>query len=198
MPTLSTQRGCAVEGCRRPFYGLGYCQLHYDRQRRCGKLEEPLYTTYKNASLEEKMRLGAPPGRPDECWVWQRSLTSCGYPRTSHRGDRNIMIHRLAYEIHRGPIPPGLSVCHRCDNPKCVNPNHLFLGTVTDNQRDKFWKGRHPRCGTHGRARMTDDEARMVRATAKCPDDYRRFAKRFGVGYGTIYNLVVGKSWRGL
>ena len=195
---MSSVKQCDAPGCTEPFYGRGYCKAHYHRLRRFGTIEEPFSTTYKNASLEEKLRLGAPPGRPEECWEWQRSLTSRGYPRTSHRGVRTIMVHRLAYEVHKGPVPPGISVCHKCDNPKCVNPNHLFLGTVTDNQRDKFWKGRHPHCGTHGRARMTDDEARMVRATAKCPDDYRRFARQFGVGYGTIYNLVRGNSWKRL
>lgn len=75
------------------------------------------------------------------CWLWVASLNVHGYGRFWEKG-RHVMAHRLMWEIHRGPIPKGLVVLHRCDTPPCVNLEHLTLGTQTENVRDMFAKGR--------------------------------------------------------
>ena len=82
-------------------------------------------------------------GSDDECWLWQVSVTNKGYGLVQYRDHgerRTTLAHRFAWELWVGPIPPGLEVCHRCDTPRCVNPNHLFLGTHTDNMRDASLK----------------------------------------------------------
>ena len=89
---------------------------------------------------------------PDVCWEWRKSdRARFGYGRLRMFEDgRQVgrpMAHRVSWELFRGPIPDGMYVLHRCDNPPCVNPDHLFLGTKGDNNRDTFRKGRNLRVG---------------------------------------------------
>jgi hypothetical protein len=84
---------------------------------------------------------------PEDCWVWTAALGSTGYGHLGgnrRRAQPDYKAHRLSWELHHGPIPEGLSVLHRCDNPPCVNPAHLFLGTQRDNVIDAVQKGRMP------------------------------------------------------
>ena len=85
------------------------------------------------------------------CWEWKGHRNTGGYGVITHNG-RDHTASRVSWEIHFGPIPDGLSICHHCDNPPCVRPDHLFIGTHSDNMRDAFAKGRlyHPR-GPGGR-----------------------------------------------
>lgn len=76
------------------------------------------------------------------CWSWSGRVSGPGYGVVHITGTKRIGAHRLSWQIHRGEIPPGMFVCHRCDNPPCCNPDHLFLGTQTDNMRDASSKGR--------------------------------------------------------
>lgn len=82
------------------------------------------------------------PGAPDECWLWQAKLEKTGYGRARYQG-KKYGAHQLSWILHNGPIPKGLFVCHKCDVPSCVNPNHLFLGTPKDNTEDMTAKQRH-------------------------------------------------------
>ena len=77
------------------------------------------------------------------CWIWTGSLNTGGYGQIKQaRSNKKILAHRLSYQINRGPIPDGAVVLHKCDNTRCVNPDHLFLGTQSDNMLDAMRKGR--------------------------------------------------------
>lgn len=87
--------------------------------------------------LMERVVIGA-----TECWHWVGVTNAFGYGRMTHKG-RLQVAHRLSWEEVNGPIPAGLYALHKCDNPSCINPNHLFLGTYSDNIRDAWAKGRN-------------------------------------------------------
>lgn len=121
-------------------------------------------------------------GAEDECWEWQALRQSQGYGQIGVRQEgskwQHVAAHRVSWALYRGPIPAGLHVLHACDNPGCVNPNHLFLGTHQDNMRDKCAKGRHRSeaaraAWARSRGRKLPPEA-YERAAAK-----RRGAKHF-------------------
>ena len=98
------------------------------------------------------------------CWLWTAGKFRNGYGQ--FRDGRNFHSHRVSYELHVGPIPEGICVLHKCDTPGCVNPKHLFLGTVDDNNKDKASKGRAARLkgSRNPRSKLTEDEVSVIRS----------------------------------
>jgi hypothetical protein len=128
--------GCKVDGCDGPHAGLGYCLKHYTRMKRHGNLlgqhpREPAETRFW-------MRVD----KSGECWVWTGGRGDHGYGSFSDDEGRSVSAHRFSYQLHNSLIPAGMVVCHKCDNPPCVRPDHLFLGSQADNVRDMMEKGR--------------------------------------------------------
>lgn len=131
------------------------------------------------------------------CWLWKGAASSYGH---MGGGDgRTLDAHRVAWELAHGPIPTGLWVLHRCDNPKCVNPSHLFLGTRSDNMRDAFEKGRgaiprHYGAEVKG-AKLTDERVREIRLLACSGMSQSELARRFGVCQTNISRILKRKAW---
>ena len=148
----------------------------------------------------DKVEKNGPVSAPDlgPCWVWTGDRHEHGYGRLKETGTRaTVYAHRLSYELHHGPIPPDHHVCHRCDNPPCVNPAHLFAGTDRDNHADRDAKNRVRHGERHANAKLTADKARVIRALyAAGGVSQRKIAQLYGVSHQTISELLRGENWR--
>lgn len=142
----------------------------------------------------------------DSCWLWSGSKKEDGYGilRMSGCARKAIRAHRLSWEIAHGPIPDGMLVCHKCDNPPCVNPSHLFLGTNIDNSRDRDAKGRTdlrglrtnlPTGERHSTARLTDEEIATIRRERAAGVAPGELARRFGTCRKYVW-AIVNYKWR--
>lgn len=137
-------------------------------------------------------------GTSEECWEWTASKTSFGYGKLLVDG-KLVGAHRLAFELWQGAIPAGLSVLHSCDNPSCVNPNHLFLGTQKDNIQDCIAKRRLcPGAGVrHARSSFTEKQILEIRELAQ-HISHRELARRMGVSSQCIDSIVRRRTWKHL
>lgn len=128
-----------------------------------------------------------------ECVVWTACRSPKGYGRASF-GGRPHLVSRLVYAAARGPIPDGLSVCHRCDNPPCVRLDHLFIGTTADNSADRVAKGRSARlCGEKsGMAKLTAEQVRQIKQRAVAGELYHDIAHDFGISAGHVSQVARG------
>ncbi len=132
------------------------------------------------------------------CWLWLAGKTKQGYGRFKYNGYDRVMAHRFSWEIHNGTIPDGLFVLHKCDNPPCVRPDHLFLGTKRDNIDDAISKGRWggPVPGSaHPFARLTEDAVLEIRRRLAAGEYGRDLAREFAVGEMTISDIRRRKTW---
>lgn len=132
--------------------------------------------------------------RQQGCWEWDGAINSCGY--TSMKGKQG---HRVSWEIYRGPIPQDLYVLHTCDNRRCTNPDHLFLGTNDDNMKDMVVKGRGRSCpgDTSPNAKLTQKQAEEIRVEYNNSRvSQQAIADRFNVSQRVISLIVRGITYR--
>lgn len=135
--------------------------------------------------------------QPTGCWHWTGSMEKrWGYGRL-RIGTRSHKAHRFSYLLHFGQIPNGLLVCHHCDNRRCVNPEHLFLGTHKDNLDDMARKGRKAvkRGEASHYAKLNSRQVSEIRALRSQGNTLAQIAKDFGVCFQTVSHIVNRKTW---
>lgn len=138
------------------------------------------------------------------CKVWRGALNDKGYGVMSVKdpsrvkGYRQVFVHRNAWQEANGEIPPGMCVCHRCDNPPCYELEHLFLGTKADNNADMLAKGRHvpPRGEKCGNATLTTEKVLDMRCKFASGISRRELASMFGVGYRCVTDIINRRNWK--
>lgn len=136
--------------------------------------------------------------KTDECWLWTGTLNDKGYGKivSSGNGVEIRRAHQLSWLIHGGEIAPGMFVCHKCDNPRCVRPDHLFIGTTQDNTRDRHAKGRTAKGEQQGSHVLTESQVEWIRKTySEHGASQRQLARAVGCTQITIWRVVNRLSW---
>ncbi len=148
--------------------------------------------TPSNGSLAEKFNFYATGRNKRGCLLWEGSLRKDGYGQFWYRGQM-VRAHRVAWELYYGK--PNLHVLHECDNPRCVNPKHLFLGTDADNHKDKCRKQRQSRGAAHGGAVLTATQVQQIRRSNKTESE---LGKLYGISASTAGMVRRRQLWRHL
>jgi len=131
------------------------------------------------------------------CWLWEGTFRANGYGQFKRTGHRLETASRSAWYIYRGDVPQKIDVCHKCDNPACVNPDHLFLGSRKDNMQDMIAKGRQRITILHGEtnpsAKLNAKQVDEIRSSGGVP--LGKLAALYGVSKSAIWSIRSGKSW---
>lgn len=162
----------------------------------------------KTGTLEERFWDKVSIASKNACWLWKANKNNKGYGMIRLGGlQRKVLAHRVSYEIHKDKIPENLVVMHSCDNPGCVNPNHLFLGTMLDNAQDKVKKGRHRwgvcpenkppvlRGCSHGNARFNKEQVKNIKQLLNEGQASRAIARLFKVDKKLILGIKHGRTY---
>jgi hypothetical protein len=146
--------------------------------------------------MAKKHKLGTTVDKT-ECILWGWSTNTQGYPVKWDNG-RTRSVTRLIWAEHNGPIPEGMCVCHKCDTPRCVNPDHFFLGTYRDNFMDSILKGRFTRAVgvDHGNSKLSEEDVREIRRLRQEGWTLKSLESCFGVCYSAIWKIVKRITWK--
>jgi hypothetical protein len=186
---------CKHEGCTKEVNAIGLCFTHYMQARRAGLTN---VGNRARGTTEERFWRFVDKKTDAECWNWTGNLVA-GYGRISigAKKDGATGSHRFSWELHnKQSIPSGMVVMHSCDNPLCVNPNHLSVGTYKDNTQDMIAKGRKvvvaPVGDKNGKSILTEDIVRAIRASSLA---HAELGRQFNVSPNCIRGVRIGRTW---
>lgn len=185
---------CKIANCFGSVVGFGMCSKHYQRFKRYG---DPHSGKRNHATVEERFWRNVQ--KTESCWFWlgTKSRNAYGIIGLGGRDKKYITAHRLSYKMHHGDIPDKCVVMHSCDNPSCVNPDHLSIGTYKDNALDAIAKGRHaritPKGSKNGKSVLNEQKVLYIRSR---PDvSHAKLAAELGVSASCIRGVRSGRTW---
>ena len=187
---------CKVDACGGKHKAFGYCYKHYIRFKKNGTTDSVKWT---HASVEERFWRNVNKDTGTDCWEWVGVSNRKGYGNISlgPRLNKSEGAHRVSWKLHNKlEIPVGMHVMHSCDNPKCVNPAHLSVGTPKQNHDDMVAKGRKrivaPPGERNGKSIINAEIVKQIRAS---DDSHAALARRFGVSPNCVRGVRVGRTW---
>jgi HNH endonuclease len=130
--------------------------------------------------------------KSDDCWEWIGVIGTRGYGKIGAKD----LAHRRAYEYNFGKIPEGMQVCHKCDNKKCVNPAHLFLGTLQDNMRDKNSKNRQAKGSKIGNSVLNEEKVLEIRKKRLSGAEYQSISDEYGISWYLVRCICKNRQWK--
>ena len=173
--------------CGKKIQARSLCATHYSRLQRRGIKDHK----YARGSLSERLAALSVKNEATGCIEWVSNKNKAGYGRLSVE-NKLWLAHRASYFNKHGDIPDSMLVCHKCDNPSCINTDHLFLGTDFDNMMDKVHKKRHSHGGKSPIAKLTEDQVIMIRGDGRLQTE---IAKDYGISKGAVSAIKVRKNW---
>ena len=197
----SQQRKCDVNNCDNNHSCQGYCKKHYTRMLRHGDPSVVMLPHARNQgmTMRERFESRFVKKSMDTCWEWEGSRNRDGYGGlVVHLGSNKYktgLAHRYSYELYKGKFDEQLLICHSCDNPSCVNPNHLFLGTCKDNLEDMVRKKRSCRGERNSHAKLTECQVIQIRSSH---ESTRKLSDAYKVSICTIESVKNKNTWKHL
>lgn len=176
---------CIIDNCDQPHKAKGYCRKHYWRFAKYG---DPNKTSRfgKEISLDERINLVGWDVIDSGCWEWRGYRDHFNYPMIMF-ANQAIRVHRYVFELSFGKmILPGNVVMHSCDNPPCVNPDHLSQGTQADNIQDMVSKNRHRRGG----GKLSEARVQEIRKRVAAGEKMRALERELNLGGGSVSRIV--------
>lgn len=190
------RKPCSVDGCDRLSIARGLCQPHWSRSQQGRPLGGPVRERILTEDLGARLRHYVAPETPNGCWEWTGARNK-NYGMVSIPGSKLRGAHIVAWEVAHGTsLPEGMVIRHTCDNPPCVNPDHLLLGTPADNIHDAVTRDRNAYGSRHGIAKLTEELVREIRSLHEAGVSQREIGNRFGVTQANVNLVVTRKTWR--
>jgi hypothetical protein len=193
--TKEYKRTCDVEGCEKTYRGGRTCPMHRMRLRVHGDVHHVSDRFSLQKRIPQFWARVKVTANSDRCWEWTGYCLKSGHGVTSRKAEV-MLAHRFAWFITHGEVPSGLHVLHSCDNPPCVNPNHLFLGTHQDNVADMVSKGRQQRGERCHLSKYTEDVVRLLKERLRSGWTVRKCSEVMGIPYNTVGAINRGYSWK--